>query len=407
MHFEFNFRSSLLLVFFIHLLVYAFLYIRRSILQENLADRILGWFIIVSALFIIPWMTGFAGWYDNQPYRDILFYTPFVHGFFLGPLLFLYVKSITNFKFTIQKSDWLHFVPGILYLIWSVVLVVTDKVVMKKYYFMVGLDPDFEGWYTYSWLVSLMYYLFLTIRFYLKYRQFIDMELSFAEAASFKWIRNVLYAFALITTITILLKLLSFFVDVNYGKTWYYYLLFAIIAYYIAISGYSAGQVPLRRLRFEPQLLESYRQPLLLSPSVKETIDINHEIVTQEPENEPAGWLDEWKQKLDEVMETGKVYEEPELTLSELAKKLKTNTSVLSKVINQRFGKSFNDYINEYRVNDIKKKLADPKYKNQTILGIAFDAGFNSKSTFNRSFKKIAGISPKDYISQLDTSVKS
>ena len=83
MLFEFGLRSSLLLVFFTHLIVYSFLFIKRSNMLNNLSDRLLGCFLFISALFILPWMTGFGGWYDNQPYRDILFYTPFINAFVL------------------------------------------------------------------------------------------------------------------------------------------------------------------------------------------------------------------------------------------------------------------------------------------------------------------------------------
>ena len=59
----------------------------------------MGWFLLVAALMIIPFMVGFAGWYDNQPYRDILFFVPFVHSLAIGPLLYFYVRAISNYTF--------------------------------------------------------------------------------------------------------------------------------------------------------------------------------------------------------------------------------------------------------------------------------------------------------------------
>lgn len=99
-------------------------------------------------------------------------------------------------------------------------------------------------------------------------------------------------------------------------------------------------------------------------------------------------------------MDDEKIYEEPELTLSLLAKKLQTNTSVLSRVINQGFGSSFNDFINACRINAVKEKLQAGEQQTQTLLGIAFDCGFNSKATFNRAFKKATGLSPKEWLQQ-------
>ena len=103
MLFDFGLRSSLLLIFFTHLVVYALLFFKRGWQQERLSDRLLGWFFLLSGLFIFPWMSGFAGWYDTQPYREFLFYTPFIHALFFGPLLYLYLKSLTNAHYRMQK----------------------------------------------------------------------------------------------------------------------------------------------------------------------------------------------------------------------------------------------------------------------------------------------------------------
>ena len=82
-------------------------------------------------------------------------------------------------------------------------------------------------------------------------------------------------------------------------------------------------------------------------------------------------------------------YLEPELTLSELAKQLNISTSKLSQTINNGLGKNFNDFINEYRVEAVKKMMLDEKKSNFSLLGIAQECGFNSKATFNRTFKKL------------------
>ena len=97
-------------------------------------------------------------------------------------------------------------------------------------------------------------------------------------------------------------------------------------------------------------------------------------------------------------MDIDKVYLDPELTLTELAKKAGTNASLLSKVINTSYSQNFNDYVNRFRVAEAIRLMADPQYRNFNLLAIAYDAGFNSKSTFNRAFKKVTGVIPKDYL---------
>ena len=97
-------------------------------------------------------------------------------------------------------------------------------------------------------------------------------------------------------------------------------------------------------------------------------------------------------------MEAQQPYLEPELTLSDLATRLKTNVSVVSMVINTAFAKNFNDYINEQRVNAFQQRAKSTDWAHLTLLGIAFDSGFNSKTTFNRAFKKHTGLSPTEWM---------
>ncbi|MEN9570864.1 MAG: hypothetical protein RL172_2095, partial [Bacteroidota bacterium] len=88
LYFEFGFYSSLLLIFFVHGFVYALLLYRKALKNASTADKWLSLFLILCILYITPWMVGFGGWYDNQPYRDILFYVPFQHLFLIGPVTF-------------------------------------------------------------------------------------------------------------------------------------------------------------------------------------------------------------------------------------------------------------------------------------------------------------------------------
>ncbi|HEY4197305.1 MAG TPA: ABC transporter permease, partial [Mucilaginibacter sp.] len=112
----------------------------------------------------------------------------------------------------------------------------------------------------------------------------------------------------------------------------------------------------------------------------------------------------EMKQKgvwLKEVMKANSYYRDAELSLRSLAETLGILPNDLSRIINATLNKSFNDFINEYRVADVVQKMQDPAYDRLTLIGIAFDAGFNSKSTFNRIFRQMTGKSPVEYKSGL------
>ncbi|WP_431200529.1 ABC transporter permease [Mucilaginibacter sp. P25] len=104
---------------------------------------------------------------------------------------------------------------------------------------------------------------------------------------------------------------------------------------------------------------------------------------------------------LRKAMLDDRLYHDPELSLTTLAEKLKIHPHELSRIINGTFGKNFNDFVNEYRIQEVTLKMQDTNYDRLTMLGIAFDSGFNSKSTFNRTFREITGKSPAAYKNDL------
>lgn len=96
-------------------------------------------------------------------------------------------------------------------------------------------------------------------------------------------------------------------------------------------------------------------------------------------------------------MTTEKPYLEADLSLPELANKLDIPSHHLSRVINEQFGVNFFDFVNQYRVEEVKSRINNPEFENLSLLGIAFDCGFNTKSAFNRVFKKMTGFTPSEY----------
>ena len=99
-------------------------------------------------------------------------------------------------------------------------------------------------------------------------------------------------------------------------------------------------------------------------------------------------------------MKLNRYYLDAELSLNSLAKALGISIHELSRIINTGMRKNFNDFVNEFRIQDIARRMKDPKYDRITLLGIAYDCGFNSKTTFNRAFKQFLGQSPAEYKGQ-------
>lgn len=101
--------------------------------------------------------------------------------------------------------------------------------------------------------------------------------------------------------------------------------------------------------------------------------------------------LTEWKPKLLGLLQEEKIMN-PRANATQVAKQLQSNPSFISMVVNRGFGLNFNDFINQFRIEAVKEMLKKGEHKKQTLLGIAYECGFNSKATFNRAFKKVTGL---------------
>jgi AraC-like DNA-binding protein len=107
------------------------------------------------------------------------------------------------------------------------------------------------------------------------------------------------------------------------------------------------------------------------------------------------------KEELLAYMQERQTYLDPELNLRDLAASLHMSRSQLSDVINNGFGKNFNDFINSYRVDHFKQLLRQGRQEHLSLLGLAYESGFNSKATFNRVFRKFTGQSPSEYLNSI------
>jgi len=127
------------------------------------------------------------------------------------------------------------------------------------------------------------------------------------------------------------------------------------------------------------------------------------EFLDSEPESRTLSTkTDSHFDRLVELMETRHLYRNPKLTLRELAEETELSAGYLSQIINQKSGSHFFDFVNNYRVEDVKRKFEDVEFDHYSVLAIGLEAGFNSKSTFNAVFKKRTGKTPSGFRKGLD-----
>ena len=390
MDFPFNFleKNSTLLIFFFNGIVFSILLLRKGIQQKHTASKWLSLLLFLFAMYITPYMLGYSGWYSRTVTREILFFVPFMQVLLIGPVVFFYTKSLLNTSFKLSAKDIFHFVPALLYFIYSVIVFVTDKFIFDDYYFYAdGRDKDLANWYQIAGVISMGAYLILSLKYYFRYKSLIFETLSYADTILFMWIRNFLLAFLLI----LILRVVFFMTNPEWGEfgsQFWHYLAFSVVFFYIAINGY-ANAVQLSVLEtVSPQpnvnVFDEYQ--LDTSPTLSPSEDIETE---------------RWKEKIEHLMIKDHMYQNPKLTLFDVAKVLETTTKTVSSAINNGFQMNFNDYVNAHRIEAVKQKLKGGEHNNQTFLGIALDCGFNSKATFNRAFKKHTSLSPKAYVNSL------
>lgn len=395
MLFHFSQYSSLLLLGFLHGMIFFFLLLWRGFQENRSSDKLLAVLLLICCLHISQYMLGFGGWYDSRDFHStFMFYFPFHHILLLGPIIYFYFLSLSNTHFKLTRQHWKHFIPGgimvfvfLLMIGWD--LVIQHWVLGHQMPFHYGTQGAFSTYYqqhlagifqdlAYS---SLIIYLYLTVSIYRKYRDYINEHFSNTEEFEFGWLRNVLYAIIMVIAFGFCIDIIDQYIyNLNYDQYWVAYFGVVVFIYFISISGYNGTRkIPLQ-LNFIPNAVKMPKEEEL---------------------QENTAHLSPWKEKINRLMAT-EVFLDPSLSLQDLAAQLQTNPSILSKVINSGFGMNFNDFINSYRVEAVKIKLQQGVHEQLTLTSIAYDCGFNSKATFNRAFKKFTEKSPRDYLLQLE-----
>jgi AraC-like DNA-binding protein len=148
-----------------------------------------------------------------------------------------------------------------------------------------------------------------------------------------------------------------------------------------------------------------YNQPVIFQESM---IDIKTAFIKEEKKKYASSALKEkeiteYLKKIQALMMNEKLYLKNDLKIGDVAEKINLPVYYVSQVINEKLSKNFYDFVNEYRVDEVKKRFADTKYDYLTILAIGFDSGFNSKTAFYSAFKRNTGMIPSAFKKQLIT----
>lgn len=303
----------------------------------------------------------------------------------LGPSFFLYIRSIVNPKFVLHKAHVLHLIPALVYLVLINIFTATYQITSYEQIFSTPSLLLITSIFQAGAAIQAMIYVVFSALEMKRYRDWAYNHHSDLKNINLNWLRWLTYSFLAVT----LIWWIAGYADIAYLIHWFgepsiqvAYLFWALMSVVVLVIGYYG--------LFRPELF----------------IDREPEAVSNSPKRLSETELNLHTQKLLELMEREKPYLNPKLKLSDLATKMSVNTGILSLIINQGTGKNFNDFVNEYRVTEFKTRLASGDHQNFTLLAIALDSGFNSKSSFNAIFKKITGSTPNQFKNQLSRVVQ-
>ena len=296
------------------------------------------------------------------------FLLPLLFQFAWGPLLLLYTQSTLYKGFHLQRTHILLFVPSIIF---DVLL----KIVLQWTSIDVELRSDISFLIDFMASVHFSYFIFRSIATLRLYRKGLEGFYANISTQTIRWLVSLYvicgvllgcWLFYMISTVW----LYSYNLPFANMKTYYPgYMWFSGSVYYLIYKWYQSPSVQQINKPIKPQ--KSNKKPVY----------------------DPNEVLKEVRSKC--------YYQDPKLTLKKLATQMQLTINDLSQTINVGLNKSFNDFINELRVEEVKRKMRDPKYAHLSQLGIALESGFNSKATFNRAFKKFVGMNPSGYQKKL------
>ena len=243
----------------------------------------------------------------------------------------------------------------------------------------------------YSQMVAYYFFSFKTLKIYQR-----SIRQLFSEICQidFRWIKWLINGFLLVNIVTVVIIGLM----VKYPQ--YFYQLFLLNIALVTPYIYAATYMGITQPTIWQKKIDTQRQEVEEEMQEAEEIELkisHHEDPKPSKPGLNRSKIDEIARGIISLMEKEKLYAETELTLKQLADRLQYPTYQVSQAINEGTGKNFYDLVNGYRVEEAKRLLSDSKNENYTILSVGFEAGFNSKTTFNTVFKKFTGVTPTEY----------
>ncbi|MDY0254893.1 MAG: AraC family transcriptional regulator [Tenuifilaceae bacterium] len=352
--------------------------------KKAIHDKILICWLIYLGLY-----TGVYALFSNKLFIEFhLLSASFISLLLLhGPFLFLYISALIDQEFQFNREKLLHLIPFILFNLFIVIASFFPEIsegIRLDHLESEHGTPLLFNLFLILTVLSGPFYFILSMLLFKKLDINIFNYFSSYENVNLNWLRKLVYIFGGIWTVLMTFATVHHVFNMFSWIFCAHGLTLSLSAFIILIGYYGLKQKEIF-IQYSDRNIEGVTEPKTKYAGMflKET-DIEHYV-----------------NKLKHFMATRKPYLEADLSLPELANKLEIPTHHLSRIINEQFGVNFFDFVNQYRIEEVKSRIGNPEFENFSLLGIAFDSGFNTKSAFNRVFKKMVGLTPSEYKKQI------
>lgn len=307
-------------------------------------------------------------------YMPLLIHLEISFAYLLAPFYYFYIRALIDPGFYIKPLQLFHFLPFIVIYLYYFRLLILDFDQLRA----ITATRSTSGIYVeilLSYLltfIQLLIYIILAKRALAKHKKTIMENYSNIEKYTFSWASFIIIFLSIYLLFALGVTFFAYYYERLGLMEQYLSLGSAFFIYILSYKGLT------QQAMFHPDLRDEEKKKYKRSTLSRE-----------------EGLV--YMKKLNHLMSEEKLYTCSDLDLVFLAEKLDISRYYLSQVLNSHYGGSFYEFVNSFRIEEVKKMLILPENHNKTILALAIDAGFNAKSTFNKIFKTNTGLSPSEY----------
>lgn len=340
--------------------------------------------ILIVWLIYLGFFIGSYSLYSHELFTEFNILSANLISLFMlqGIFLFLYASKLVSKQKRFNKKTLWHLLPfaafNLYLLVASFFPDIAHEIRIENVHTNVHHPLLFQLFLIIT-LLSGPFYFVLTLRLFKRHDINIFDNFSSIDTINLKWLRKLVIIFGVVWTALIIITVIHHVFNL-FSMVFCTDSLFLALSVFVILIGYFG-----------------LKQKIIFEHEFEEQSAFSEEKIKYSGSTLKEDEATEYTEQLTEYMRLKKPYLNPELTLTHLASEIDISTHHLSQIINEQFKLNFFEYINQFRVEEVKSRINDPKFEHYSLLGIALDSGFNSKSSFNRIFKRFTNQTPSQF----------